>query len=304
MQTSITPTPLTVGKLLGRTVGIYRTHIGVFLRTSAIFYFPVAILSFLFVEDVLTTTIFTFVIFPIEALVSLSLISHCVELLHGRPPAVKAAIGRGLRRLPADIGMMVASGAVYVGATAILMIPIWVGLFRTDFPLGEIRDALSVPYKPGDMESVTNVLGNALWGGFGSCLTGLLILIAFLYLSARWIVAETALMVEGTGPLESLARSWDLSRDFVLRSVGYLLLLSIVMGLGGGLVGGLIGALVGFASVTLLSAYDQSTQFGFDNAVSTLLNIFIMPFYVTALVVYYFDLRARKEKYEFGVEQG
>lgn len=297
MQTSINPTPLTVGKLLGRTIGIYRAHSGVFLRTTVIFYIPLAVLAFFYAEDILTTTIFDFVTYPIEAIVSLSLISHCVELLHGRSLTVKAAIGRGLRRLPADIGMQVVSGAVYIGATIILAIPIWVGLLRTDFPLGEIRDALSVPYKPGDMEAVTNVLGNALWGGFGSCLTGLLILIAFLYLSARWIVAETALMVEGTGPLESLARSWNLGRDFVLRSVGYLLLLSIVMGL----VGGLIGALVGFASVTLLSAYDQSTQAGFNSFVSNLLDIFVMPFYVTAVVVYYFDLRVRKEKYSFGI---
>ena len=73
------------------------------------------------------------------------------------------------------------------------------------------------------------------------------------------------------------------------------MLLSIVMGL----VGGLIGALVGFASVTLLSAYDQSTQAGFNSFVSNLLDIFIMPFYVTVIVLYYFDLRVRKEKYDF-----
>ena len=298
MQTSSTSAPLTIGKLLGRTIGIYRTHSGAFLRTTAIFYLPLAVLSFLYVEDILTAIIFTFVIFPIEALVSLSLISHCVELLHGRPLAVKAAIGRGLRRLPADFGMMVASTAVYIGATAILMIPIWVGLFRTDFPFEEIRSAYSDPYNPSEMEAVFNVLGNALWGGVGSCLTFVLIMIAFIYLSARWVASEVALMAEGTGPLESLGRSWHLSRGFVLRTIGYLLLLSIVMGL----VGALVGVLVEYAAVALLPSYDQPAPFGgFTNAVSNLLDIITTPFYVTAVVLYYFDLRVRKEKYDFEV---
>lgn len=295
MHTSSTPTPLTIGKLLGRTFGICRAHSGVFLRTATIFYLPLAVLAFFYVEDILTATIFSFLIFPIEALVSLSLISHCVELLHGRPLAVKAAVGRGLRRLPADIGMQVASGAVYLGVTIIAGIPIWVGLFNTDFPLDEIRDAFSAPYHPGEMEAVTNVLGNALWGGVGSCLTGLLSLIAFAYLSARWVASEVALMAEGTGPLESLGRSWNLSRNFVLRTVGYLLLLSIAMGL----VGALNGALVEYAAPALLPSYDLLTQFSFSNAVAILLDIFIMPFYVTTLVLYYFDLRVRREKYNW-----
>lgn len=296
MHTSSTPTPLTIGKLLGRTLGMYRTHYSVFLRTAAIIYLPLAVLAFFFAKDILTTTIFTSVIFPIEAIVSLSLISHCVESLHGRPLAVRTGVRRGLRRLPADIGMMVASTAVYIGVTIILMIPIWVGLFRTDFPLGEIRDAVSAPFNPADMEAVMNVLGNALWGGVGSCISGVLILIAFLFLSARWVAAEVALMAEETGPLESLGRSWNLSRDFALRTVGYLLLLSIAMGL----FGGLIGALVEFALGALAPAADQSWNTGFTSAVSQLLDIFIMPFYVTAIVLYYFDLRVRKERYDFG----
>lgn len=164
MQTSITPTPLTVGKLLGRTIGMYRAHGGVFLRTSAIFYLPVAILSFFYVEDISTATIFAFVATPIEAVVSLAIIAHCVDSLHGRPLDVRSAVERGLRRLLANIGMMIAASAVYLGIFLILAIPIWVGLFRTGFPFGEIIDAFSAPFHPGDVEVVMNVLGSALWG--------------------------------------------------------------------------------------------------------------------------------------------
>lgn len=292
-------TPLTVGKLLGHSFGIYRTHSAVFLRTAAIFYIPLAVLSFFFVRDLTATTIFTFVIFPIETFASLALTAHCVELLHGRPLTVTTAVGRGLRRLPAAIGMWLASGAVFLGATLIAGIPIWVGLFNTDFPLEEIRDAFSSPHNFGDLEAVMNVLGNALWGRIGSCFTGILLLIAFLYLSARWLIAEAALMAEETGPLDSLGRSWDLSRDYILRSVGYLILISIAMGL----VGGLIGGLVEFALVTLVPPAEQSWKPGFRSAVTNLLSIITTPFYATALVLYYFDLRVRKYKYDFGIGQ-
>ena len=303
MHASSTSTPLTIGKLLGRTIGLYRTHSGIFLRTAAIFYLPVAALSFFFVENLATNIIFSLVVWPVEAIVSLSLISHCVESLHGRPLAVRTAVGRGLRRLPAHIGMTLATTAIYGGVTLVLAIPIWVGLLNADIPLDEIIYTFADLVSRGDVERINNVLGDVSWSGIGFFLSGLLIVIVLLYLSARWLVAEVALMADGTGPLESLRRSWNLSRDFVLRTAGYLLLLSIVFGLVGALIGALIGALVGIASVALLPTYDQSMPASFDSTVSNLVAIFITPFHVTVIVLYYFDLRVRKEKYDFEVVQ-
>ena len=299
MHATSTPTPLTIGKLLGRTIGLYRTHSGIFLRTAAIFYVPVAALSFFFVENNATNFLFTLVVWPVEAIVSLSLISYCVESLHGRPLAVRTAVGRGLRRLPAHIGMTVATTAIYGGVTLVLAAPIWVGLLNADIPLDEIIYTFADLVSRGDVERINNVLGDVSWSGIGFCLSGLLISIVLLYLSARWLVAEVALMADGTGPLESLRRSWNLSRDYVLRAAGYLILLSIVMGL----VGGLVGALVDFAVVALAPAVDHSWQSGSNYAVSNLLSIITTPFYVSAIVVYYFDLRVRKERYDFGAVQ-
>ena len=299
MHTPSTSTPLTIGKLLGLTIGLYRTHSGIFLRTAAIFYVPVAALSFFFVEDNATNFLFTLVVWPVEAFASLSLISHCVESLHGRPLAVRTAVGRGLRRLPAQIGMMLATTAIYGGVTLVLAIPIWAGLLNADIPLDEIIYTFADLVSRGDVERINNVLGDVSWSAIGFCLSGLLIAIVLLYLSARWLFAEVALMAEGTGPLESLRRSWNLSRDFVLRTVGYLILLSIVMGL----VGGLVGALVYFAVAAVAPAVDQSWNSGLNSAVSNLLSIITTPFYVSAIVLYYFDLRVRKERYDFGVVQ-
>lgn len=303
MLTQSNSAPLTIGKLLGLTLDMYGTHIGVFLRTVAIPYLPLALLSFFFARDSISVTLFSLVIFPFGALVSLAIIVHCVDSLHGRPLTVTAALGRGLRRLPANIVMVLVASAVYVGLTIILATPIWFGLLNTDIStdilFGEIRDLFTVPPDPIDIEVIMNVLDEVLWGGLGICFFGVLILVAMFYLSSRWIVAETALMVEGTGPLESLRRSWNLSRDFVLRSVGYLLILSIATGL----VGGLISVVVSFGLAFVFTGLDHSLQAGLQGAVSTLLSIFFIPFQVTAVVLYYFDLRVRKEKVDFGFVQ-
>ena len=301
MHASSTSTPLTVGKLLGRAIGLYLTHSGIFLRTAAIFYLPVTVLSFLFIENLATNILLSLVVWLVDSIVILSLIAHCIDSLHGHPLAVRTAVMRGLRRLPAYIGMTV----VYSGVVLVSAAPIWVGLLNSDVSLDEISDAFSAlanpvaRANPGQVEVVTKVLSSALWGSIGLCLSGVLILTVLFYLLARWQVAEVALMAEGTGPLESLRRSWNLSRGFVLRTIGYFLLVVIATGLAGGVV---IGA-VDFAVYALVPAVDQSRMFGLSFAVSKLIDIIVVPFYVTAIVLYYFDLRVRKEKYDFGVVQ-
>ena len=50
-----------------------------------------------------------------------------------------------------------------------------------------------------------------------------------------------------------------------------------------------------------LSSYDQSRMFGLSFAVSKLMYIIAAPFHVPAVVLYYFDLRVRNEKYDFEV---
>ena len=295
MHASLTSTRLTVGKLLGLAFGLYRAQCSIFLRTAALFYVPLAAVSLFFVENNTSNFLFSIVVWPVEALVNLSLIAHCVDALHGRPLAVRNAVGGGLRRLPADIGMTLATMAVLGGVVLVAMIPSWVGLLNADIPFDEIRHAFLDLVSSGDFEEINNLLGDVLWGGVGFCFSSVVMLTVFLYLSARWLVAEVALMVEGTGPLDSLARSWNLSRDLVLRTAGYLIPVFIVTAL----VGGVFSALVDFVLLPLVPALDQSWKTGVSSAVSTLTSIITTPFYVIAIVLYYFDLRVRREWYDF-----
>ena len=292
-------TPLTIGKLIGRTLGMYRTHFGIFLRTTAIFYIPLAALAFFFARGVFGGIVFSIVIVPVQAIAQLAIISHCVESLHGRPLAIRTAIINSLRRLLVYLGMVAASTAVLAGIFIVLAIPVYITFLATDFPFTVFRDVFTTSIPPEDIdaqarqiESIMNVIVSALPGLLGFILAGVLYFAVLIYMVARWLISGVALMVERTGPIESLSRSWDLSRNFVLRTVGYHLLLGVISGV----IAGLVSVFLGFGLPTLLPSLDQELLYGVNSSIGILASIFIVPLYTTAYVLYYFDLRVRKEK--------
>ncbi len=296
MLASSTSRRLTVGKWLGLTLTIYRTHAGPLLRTAAVFLFPVAVLSF-FVDDPRTLFLLPFIVWPITTIANLSLISLCNELLHGRPLAVRAAVGQGLRRLLAYLGLSIVESSVYLVLFLLLSFPVLSGLDSIGLSFNELRHTFMAMLDQGEVNSLFTLLAEAVPVGLVYFSLGVVIVILFIYISSRWLVAQAALMVEGTGPLDSLGRSWQLSHGFVMRTVGYTLLLAIALGL----VGGLTGQLIEFALVRLLPAIDPSSRLGLNSTITYLLSILTTPFHITAVVLYYFDLRARKEKYDFEV---
>lgn len=292
-------TPLTVGKLIGRALGMYRTHFGTFLRTTAIVYIPLAALAFFFARGVFGSIVFSIVIVPVQAIAYLAIISHCVESLHGRPLAVRTAIINSLRRLLVYFGMVAASTAVLAGIFIVLAIPVYITFLATDFPFTVFRDVFTTSIPPEDIdaqarqiESIMNVIDSILPGLLGFILAGVLYFAVLIYMVARWLISGVALMVERTGPIESLSRSWDLSRNFVLRTVGYHLLLGVISGV----IAGLVSVFLGFGLPTLLPSLDQELLYGVNSSIGILVSIFIVPLYTIAYVLYYFDLRVRKEK--------
>ncbi len=296
MLASSTSRRLTVGKWLGLTLTIYRTHAGPLLRTAAVFLFPVAVLSF-FVDDTRTLFLLPFIVWPITTIANLSLISLCNELLHGRPLAVRAAVGQGLRRLLAYLGLSIAESSVYLVLFLLLSFPVLSGLDSTGLSFNELRHTFMAMLDQGEVNSLFTLLAEAVPVGLVYFSLGVVIVILFIYISSRWLVAQAALMVEGTGPLDSLGRSWQLSHGFVMRTVGYTLLLAIALGL----VGSLTGQLIELALVRLLPAVDTSSRLGLSSTITYLLSILTTPFFICAVVLYYFDLRLRKEKYDFDV---
>ncbi|MDE0076273.1 MAG: hypothetical protein OXO50_02075 [Caldilineaceae bacterium] len=146
-------TPLAIGKLIGRTLEMYRTHFGIFLRTTAIFYIPLAALAFFVARGMFGDTVFLIVFLPVQAVANLAIISHCVESLHGRPLAIRTAIKNSLRRLLVYFGMVAAGIAVLAGISVVLAVPVTITLLATDFPFTVFRDAFTSSIPPDDIDA-------------------------------------------------------------------------------------------------------------------------------------------------------
>ena len=136
-----------------------------------------------------------------------------------------------------------------------------------------------------------------LWGLIITIVGVPLVIIAPLgvFVGVRWSVSWTALLLEGRGPIESLRRSWGLTRGSWWHTAMVLLTTSLIIGaiswallavVGG--VGVALGALVGSDVITAL----VSALVGIVSGVIT------TPFTAALAVVLYYELRARAEGFD------
>ncbi len=317
--------PLSVGDLLDRAFRLYRARFGLFLLTGAVLLVPIAIISGIFLGQFFSNYMQTFgmlmrepsgpefdpfATFPdvfggfavamllsllsaaASAIVNLSLTGQAVEALHGGSLPLIAGLRRGLRRFLPYVGMMIVQYAAIVAASIVVLVPL--------FLLAGIAVAVGGALFGGDqLESggpggILAAVGMAGLVICGYALAFVLILIPTLYLSARWLVAPTVLVAEGIGPIDALRRSWHLSQGNVLRMVGYLVLIYILMAL---FMSVPVGALQ-WAILMLMPTAALELAMSLPTALTFLISVFGLPFYVAAIVLLYYDLRIRGESYD------
>jgi hypothetical protein len=109
-----------------------------------------------------------------------------------------------------------------------------------------------------------------------------------IYLSIRWLLGTTALMVERRGGPAAMGRSWRLVRGRWWRTLG-ILLLGVLILFGVGLVVGVI-----FVAVVLRAGLTALTL-GILSGLGALVSIFAMPFLALLVIHLYLDARARDE---------
>ncbi len=231
---------------------------------------------------------------PSGRIASLVLTVQGIEALNGRSATTWDGIRRGLCRFWAYASMTIVTWAAVLGAIMVAMIPF---LIVTIALLGLLDGPLS-----GAMDWIPSPQGFGIsplaeWMGFTICvIVPLFILFTApaYYLGARWYVACPALIVEGTGPIESLRRSWHLGVGNVKRIVGYVLLLNLLM-----------TVLPLVFEMALVWIFDITVPTGAPGlllrlpaAFSSLFLIVSRPFGVSAAVLLYFELRIRKESYD------
>ena len=114
-------------------------------------------------------------------------------------------------------------------------------------------------------------------------------IVATFFLAASWLIAPAVATLEGTGPVTTLRRSWQLSGGHRWRVLGLLLLLIVLQII--------IGVLL---SAVLLATFaaDTATRTVLQQVVNLAVNVLWAPIQWATFTVLYYDLRVRKEAYD------
>jgi hypothetical protein len=134
-------------------------------------------------------------------------------------------------------------------------------------------------------------------GAVGTCLGLCLILPAVLlaiYVYTRLSLVAPAVIIENLGPVQALRRSWGLVLNNWWRTFG----LQLILGIMSAVVSAGPAALVTALVLILSRSLEPTTLSIVSSAVTVLATAVFVPIQLTAITLYYFDLRVRKEGFD------
>jgi hypothetical protein len=154
----------------------------------------------------------------------------------------------------------------------------------------------------GNVETIGSVLSGTLRRYFA--VWGVVILAALLvvgvigivtipvviWVAIRWSVAIPALFAEGIGPVKALGRSWNLVRDNWWRTLGILIIVSIMVYI---IDAALQALFTGVAAV--VPGLTGDLRAGVVTTITTLVDALVGAISPIAITMLYLDLRVRKE---------
>lgn len=318
--------PLSVGELLDRTFRILRARFGILILSAGIVLVPLGILSALLTGNFMTSY-FDFVevamlnpdappdvaisqlmsgmgsyfgsmlvlyILSIigNTFVSLIAIYHAHAELHNGPRDLRSGLRAARPHIWRLIGLYIVRGlAIGLITLAILtVIALVFGLFALIFGLGlNATDGSG----PAGIISMVALVGAVI---VAYILVLFVLFAPGLYLSARWLAAIPALMLERLGPIAALRRSWHLTQGHFWRSVGVMLLLTLI-----GTLALSMPVVVVQQIATLLMPDQLQLIFIFSTVSGYLLSVLWQPLFMIGLVLLYYDLRVRREGYDVQV---
>jgi MFS family permease len=288
VQEGLALRPLGVGDIVDRVFGLYRTRPLMFLTIAAIPYLLLVLivgaLTVAFAGPALLTLIplFTGAVTPNEAEIerllpvlgtlavyllavvivalavslvqSASLIDAAAARYMGKETTVGAALSRGMR---AALRLLLMGLAAFLAFCAL-----WIAI------------VVLLAVVPQWWSFLIGIVGGA---------------VASVFLAASWMVAPAVLILEGTGPIEALRRSWALSTGNRWRILGLILLLFVIQ-----------IVLSSLLSTILLAsvATDQVVQLVIQQGINVLASIAWAPVYWGTFAVLYYDLRVRREGFD------
>jgi hypothetical protein len=182
------------------------------------------------------------------------------------PASVGSSVGAVLRRL----GPILIALVVYTVALVGLVVLAFV--------------AFAIPLSLGT---------GAVGGGplaFAAVLAFAAILVLTVFVSVRWTFWPQAVILDATGPIGSLGRSWRLIAGSTWRVIGYALL----FGLATGILQGLLSQVGLIAVDALADLVSAEVRLALSFVVSTLAALLLAPVVPVAMTLLYLDLRLRR----------
>lgn len=314
-------TPLGLGDLLDRVFRIYRLHASKMILAVAIFVVPMGVLSALLTQD---ATANAFVIlrnvmetgeppiqqgnpnlwayllsplaFVVQGFVSLVSAQLTIDALHGRIITVASGLRRASSKFFPWLGMTILMGL----AMGLLMIGVLIVFFILAFIFGAMIAGFAAVGAsiPDGNPSI------ALMIGIGVIVfllyIGIIAIFAspFLYLYGRWSVSLPVLLAEDQGPAGALGRSWNLTQSNARRAMGYVFLAYLLIFFVVGTPSSALQFIVGFA----LPLESNWLLISLISGIGVIANVLTSPILSIAYVLFYYELRVRKESYDLAVQ--
>ena len=128
-----------------------------------------------------------------------------------------------------------------------------------------------------------------------------IVFIAAAFLVVRLSLAPAALMLENTGVVEGIGRSWALTRGSFWRVLGILVLAGLITGLVTGTLSFGLGMVFGVVSVGLPAAHPLVSAV--TVLLTSVLSALVLPFTAAVTALTYIDLRMRTEGLDVELRQ-
>lgn len=311
--------PMSIGDMLDAAFRLYRRYFLTFIGIAALLQVPMAIVQLLIQVGVGNRALTNWMRFatspprtlpgqnPFDALplgefaayLGISLLVGVVQLLlvqnlitgalanavarsyAGQPVTILAAYQLGWRRFFALVGASLVTFLI----NALVVGVIFGCMFGSFFLIFFNRNS------EGGIGTLAGIV--FFLAAFGLIL---LTILASMFFYTRLLVTTQAIVIEHQGALAGLARSWRLVAGSFWRTIGILLIVSILASVIAGIPSSMVSFTLQLSSGNPLDtlARDQAITI----LVATIGQIIVLPFQLVIFTMLYYDLRVRKEGYD------
>jgi hypothetical protein len=259
--------PLSVGNVVSAALVLYRSHLKTYLRLALFAYLWILVPIYGWAKY-----------FAISGLISRLAYGELIS----KPESVSTARSYTNSRLWSFFRIAFQVSLMLFGIYLGLLVAVYLIIALLGFGLGLI---------------LNNVFGNPIVTGILIAILAIAGILAFLFgfiwFISRWLVAEVPLAVEESiNGAQSIDRSWQLTKNSVLRIQG-IVLLAFLVSLP-------VLALTSYIPYIFLLQLEEGSSlfwivYGIYFLGSLVSGIFVLPFWQTIKAVLYYDLRSRRE---------